>query len=36
MEMITSDSLSQFFEFPVNVQWENGRPLLYKAFQPNK
>ena len=32
-EMITSDSLSQFFELPVTVQWENGRPLLYKELQ---
>ena len=35
-EMITSDSLSQFFELPVRVQWENGRPLLYKELQPHR
>ena len=35
-EMITSDSLSQFFELPVTVQWENGRPLLYKELQPHR
>ena len=34
--MITSDSLSQFFELPVRIQWENGRPLLYKELQPHK
>lgn len=35
-EMISSDSLSEFFELPVTVQWENERPLLYKELQHHK
>jgi iron complex transport system ATP-binding protein len=29
-EMITSEQLSQYFNLPVRVIWENGRPLLSK------
>jgi iron complex transport system ATP-binding protein len=27
-EMLADDQLSQFFELPVGVSWQNGRPLL--------
>ncbi|MGP7819169.1 ABC transporter ATP-binding protein [Niallia sp. 01092] len=30
-DMMTSENLSQFFELPVKVIWNNGRPLLARA-----
>jgi iron complex transport system ATP-binding protein len=30
-ELVTSDRMSEFFGIPVNVIWDNGRPLLSKA-----
>jgi iron complex transport system ATP-binding protein len=35
-EMISSETLSQFFDLPVHVQWENGRPLLYRKLQTHQ
>src|SRR5690606_10383786 len=30
-ELVTKDRMSEFFGIPVNVIWDNGRPLLSKA-----
>jgi iron complex transport system ATP-binding protein len=30
-ELVTRDRMSEFFGIPVNVIWDNGRPLLSKA-----
>lgn len=30
VDIISSESLSQFFDLPVKVHWENGRPMLYR------
>ncbi|MFP7296349.1 ABC transporter ATP-binding protein [Neobacillus niacini] len=35
-ELITSECLSQFFELPVTVIWNNNRPLLSKAHLVEK
>jgi iron complex transport system ATP-binding protein len=35
-EMISSERLSQFFELPVSVIWNNNRPLLSKEQIKNK
>ncbi|WP_045522073.1 ABC transporter ATP-binding protein [Neobacillus niacini] len=35
-ELITSERLSQFFELPVSVIWNNDRPLLSKVHMVKK
>ncbi|AQU81089.1 ABC transporter ATP-binding protein [Planococcus faecalis] len=34
-KLVTSEQLSAFFELPVNVMWNDGRPLLSKARSNN-
>ncbi|WP_338469437.1 ABC transporter ATP-binding protein [Niallia sp. XMNu-256] len=31
LNIISSESLSQFFDLPVRVHWENERPMLYRV-----